>query len=269
MQYLKYHCSWHKLFTVILFLCCISVRAQASASVIDVHNIADICTSVQTVMKDYSLVGMGVKYGDPATHLKNTIAKIDKDFANLKEKQHLGAVIDALVVENEKSWKKIKAIVVAPPQRESVLELHKSIEDLDKKCWEIAELIAEATHIEGEHYVIVASELGMEVQRLAALYMMRAWDVPNPHYYEEVASVFEEFEKFYHELEKEAYPKYVDDKTKAKLDDIERAFAVFKYMAASKSGRFVPTLGQRSSKKLAISTDEVIKALIAKIEEKK
>jgi len=236
---------------------------------VDVHNIADICTSVQTVMKDYSLVGMGVKYGDPATHLKNTIAKIDKDFADLKKNHHLGTVIDALVIENEKSWKKIRAVVVAKPQRESVLQLHESIERLDKKCWEIAELIAEETHIDGEHYVIVASELGMEVQRLAALYMMRAWDVPNTHYFEEVESVFEEFEKYYHELEAKAYPKYVSDETKAKLDDIERSFAVFKYMAASKSGRFVPSLGQRSSRKLAANIDDVIKALIAKIEEKK
>lgn len=256
----------HKFLAFILFFCCLSVRVYASASVTDVHNIAEICTSVQTVLKDYSLVGMGAKYGDPAAHLKETVAKIDKDFSDLKKDHHLGGSIDALVIKNEKLWKKIRAVLITAPNQSAVLKLHQDIEMLDEECWKIAELIAEETHIEGEHYVIVASELGMEVQRLAALYMMRAWDVSNDHYFEEVEAIFQEFEKYYHELEQKAYPKYIDDKTKAKLDKIEKAFSVFKYMAASKTGRFVPSLGQRSARKLNTDINDVTKSIIFAIE---
>lgn len=268
MQNLKLNRWQQKLVAFLLFFCCMNVRTFASASVEDVHNIADICTSVQTVLKDYALVGMGVQYDDPAEHLKKTIKKIDNDFAALKKEHHLGPEIDALVIEKEKTWKKIREVVLAKPRQDAVLDLHLTIEKFDKECWEIAEMIAKETHIEGEHYVIVASELGMEVQRLAALYMMRAWDVSNPHYFEEVENILEEFEKYYHELTEKAYPKYLNDATKAKLDKIEKSFLVFEHMAASKSGRFVPALGQRSATRLIGQIDDVIKDVIAAIEKK-
>ncbi len=245
-----------------------NVRTFASASVADVHNIAEICTSVQTVLKDYALVGMGVQYDDPAEHLKKTVEKIDQDFEALKKDHHLSPEVDALVIEKEKTWKKIREVVVAKPRQDAVLDLHIIIEKFDKECWEIAELIAKETHIEGEHYVIVASELGMEVQRLAALYMMRAWDVSNPNYFEEVETILEEFESYYHELTEKAYPKYIGDATKTKLDKIEKSFLVFEHMAASKSGRFVPALGQRSATRLIVQIDDVIKDVIAAIEKK-
>ncbi|WP_353410857.1 hypothetical protein [Pseudoteredinibacter isoporae] len=268
MRNLKLNCWQQKLITFLLFCCCMNVRAFASASVVDVHNIAEICTSVQTVLKDYALVGMGVKYDDPEGHLKTTIEKIDKDFAALKEGHHLGPKIDALVIEKEKTWKKIREIVVAEPRQDVVMDLHIAIEKFDKECWEIAEMIALETHVEGEHYVIVASELGMEVQRLAALYMMRAWDVSNPHYFEEVETILEEFEKYYHELAEQAYPKYIGDATKAKLDKIEKSFLVFEHMAASKSGRFVPALGQRSATRLIVQINDVINDVITAVEKK-
>lgn len=263
-------CSYRsKIMTLLVFLLCIHIRANASASVIDVHNIADICTSVQTVLKDYTLVGMGVKYDDPEKHLLETVKKIDSEFLALKEGHHLGTKIDALVTEKEKTWKRIRTIVMAKPERNLVLDLHKKIDKFDKECWEIAELIAEDTHIEGEHYVIVAAELGMEVQRLAALYMMRTWDVPNDDYFAEVKSILEEFKSFYSELTTKAYPKYVNDKTKEKLGKVEKSFLVFERMAESKSGRFVPALGQRSATRLMIQIDSVIKDVIWAVEGKK
>jgi len=269
VQYIDRGRSWGpKILSCLLFLCCINLRVYAAASVEDVHNIADICTNVQTVLKDYSLVGMGVKYDDPAKHLKKTIEKIDAEFQALKKGHHLGLKIDAMVIEKEKTWIKIKKIALAKPDREKVLELHHIIEDFDKECWAIAELIAAETHIEGEHYVIVAAELGMEVQRLAALYMMRAWDVPNPKYFEEVRTILEEFEAYYHELVEKAYPNYVSDATKVKLDKIEKSFLVFERMAESKSGRFVPALGQRSATRLVTQINDVIHDLIVAIEEK-
>ncbi|WP_353410961.1 hypothetical protein [Pseudoteredinibacter isoporae] len=266
MKFVKQLNASRRVSALIMLFYCLSLRVNAEASVEDVHNIAEICTSVQTVMKDYSLVGMGVKFGDPPNHLKETIRKVDQDFASLKKGQHLGPELDALVSQNEAIWKKIRSVLTQKPERELALQLHLDIETLDKECWKIAELIAKETHIEGEHYVIVASELGMEVQRLASLYMMKAWDVSNENYYEEVDNILVEFEAYYHELETDAYPKYISEDTKAKLDKVEKDFSVFKYMAASKSGRFVPSLGQRAARKLEKDINEIIKQVIYAIE---
>lgn len=269
MQYINRCCLWQPKFMMfLLFLCCLNIRAYASASVVDVHNIADICTKVQTVLKDYTLVGMGVKYDAPAKHLESTIEKIDSEFSALKKGNHLGPKINALVVKKEKTWGEIRKIALATPNRNEVLQLHKTIDKFDNECWEIAELIANETHVEGEHYVIVAAELGMEAQRLAALYMMRAWDVPNPEYFQEVATILEEFKAYHRELTEQAYPKYVTNSTKSKLDKIEKSFLVFEYMAESKSGRFVPALGQRSATRLINQINNVIKDIIIAIEEK-
>ena len=53
--------------------------SEVHASAEDVHEIIDICTSSQKIMKDYALIGMKVTYSNPEKDLKKTIKKLEAE----------------------------------------------------------------------------------------------------------------------------------------------------------------------------------------------
>ena len=60
--------------------------------------------------------------------------------------------------------------------------LRKKVEAYTVRCEQVAEDLAKDTGIKGEHDVVLVAELGLESQRLAALYLMKAWGVADAEY---------------------------------------------------------------------------------------
>ncbi len=262
----KYH-NKKKPYFIWFFLVFILFEGKATYAVAtaqDVHDIVDICVNLHRIQKDYALIGMGVKYDDPKKDLEETILKVDQEFSRLIDDHHLAKNEEEQVVLIQERWKKIKALVQEPPSQEGLVKLHKDIENLTDLCLKTAKLLEESTGIEGEEYVVLSSELGMEVQRLAALYMMRAWDVEYEDYFDEVRHVLDEFEGFYQDLNK-ADERFVSAKVKGDLTVIEKEFLVFEQMTESTSGRFVPSLAQRKANslltKINVATESIIKSV--------
>ncbi|MCI5221577.1 MAG: hypothetical protein D3924_02555, partial [Candidatus Electrothrix sp. AR4] len=117
------------------------------------------------------------------------------------------------------------------------------------RCEEVAEDLAKDTGIKGEHDVVLVAELGMESQRLAALYLMKAWGVVDPDYDEEVKQIVDQTEKIYKEL-LEADEKLVSKEIKESLKRVEKDFIAFSVMATSKSGRFMPSAAEKMATKI-------------------
>ena len=228
-----------------------------AASAQDVHEIADMCMYSQRILKDYALIGMKVTYHDPATDLKENTKKIDKYIANL-ESHHLKKSLDDDIRELEALWKEIEPKLLEKPSQKRMTMLHKKVEKFSHRCEEVAEDLAEDSRIKGEHNVVLIAKLGMESQRLAALYMMKAWGVADDNYYENVEEILQEYKKIYQEL-MNADDKLVSPAIKAKLKSAEKHFLVFEFMAASKSGRFVPTMAEKSATKIFIKVREILK----------
>lgn len=235
-------------FSVLLVLFPVLEVSARTASTQDVHEVVDICMYSQRILKDYALVGMGVHYHDPAADLVKNSKIIDKYIAKLKS-HHLKKRLDAEIRELEGLWKEIEPKLLEKPDKKRMTMLHKKVEKFSHRCEQVAEDLAKDSGVKGEHYVVLIAGLGMETQRLAALYMMKAWGVADPEYYQEVQEVLDDFEKIYHELLK-ANNKLVSPKIKNSLKKIEKHFLAFKFMAASKSGRFVPTLAEKSASKI-------------------
>ncbi|WNO08420.1 hypothetical protein [Teredinibacter sp. KSP-S5-2] len=239
--------------------------SYAVATTKDVHEIADICTSLQQALKGYALVGMGVKYQNPSKELTDTVARIDSEIADLLSGSHLQTKLDGEVASIKDEWTKIKPKLLAQPTQAGVSELYKEVEALTKRCWDVAEHIAEAVEVEGEHYVIVSAELQMEVQRLAAIYMMAAWQVPITDHDGTVKMILDDYEKMHAEL-MSADAKFVAANVKQTLEAVEKNFMVFEHMAESKSGRFVPSLAQRQATKLLTDLMTVSESITAQVE---
>jgi len=243
-------------FFALITIPAINVSA-ATASTQDVHEIADICMYAQRLLKDYAMIGMGVTYHNPAADLAKNSKMIDRYFADVESHQ-LKKKLDAEVREIHALWDKIKPQLLHKPEKNKMLALREAVEKFTKRCEEVADHLAEDTKIKGEHEVVLIAQLGMEVQRLSALYMMKAWGVSDPDYYKHVDEILNEYEDIYHELQK-ADNKLVSKEIKIRLKKAESRFLAFKFMAASKSGRFIPTLAEKTSSEIFYELREILK----------
>ncbi|WP_339137749.1 MAG: hypothetical protein WGN25_06445 [Candidatus Electrothrix sp. GW3-4] len=209
---------------------------------------AAICMQANRLLKDYALVGMGVDYHDPAKDLKENLEVMEKEIQDLeghKQNEKLAAEI----VEIEKSWHAIKPEFEKAPEQSKMLDLRKRVEKFTIRCEEIAEDISHDTGIKGEHDVVLVAELGMESQRLAALYLIKAWGLADSDYETELKEIVDQTEKIYKELF-EADEKLVSKEIKEKLKKVEKEFIAFSVMAKSDSGRFMPSAAEKMASKI-------------------
>uniref|UniRef100_UPI004055C4E5 hypothetical protein n=1 Tax=Candidatus Electronema sp. TaxID=2698783 RepID=UPI004055C4E5 len=243
------------LLTAALTLFCSEVSANASAQ--DVHEISDICMYSQRILKDYALVGMGVTYHDPQKDLNENIKTVDKYFTDLKSHK-LNDKLTAEIDEVAKTWAEIKPEFEKTPNKAKMSELRKKVEAYTVRCQQVAEDVAKDTGIEGEHDVVLVAELGLESQRMAALYLMKAWGVSDADYETEVKQVVDETEKIYQEL-LAADEKLVSKEIKDKLKTTENDFIAFSVLAKSKSGRFMPSVAEENASKIFDALREILK----------
>ena len=192
-----------------IFVLTCSSPSFASASAGDVHKIVNICTNVQRV-------------DELAAKLSKNSSRIDSEFAHLLEKPHLGKSVDTLIRQKQQAWQKIRQALIVSPNKE--LMQFGEIDQFNLACWEIANTIAQQTHIDGEQYFATASKLGFKIQSLTTLYMARAWGIADLLYREEVAQIMVDYEIFHHELTTKAYPTFVEENIKQKLAQIEKGF---------------------------------------------
>ena len=242
------------LLTAMITLFCSEVSANASAQ--DVHELSDICMYSQRVLKDYALVGMGVTYHDPQKDIEANIKTIGNYFKDI-ESHKLNDKLKAEVVEVEKTWNEIKPEFEKAPDKAKMSELRKKVEAYTVRCEQVAEDLAKDTGIKGEHDVVLVAELGLESQRLAALYLMKAWGVADPNYAQEVGQVVDETERIYQEL-LAADEKLVSKEVKTKLQTTEKDFIAFSVMAKSTSGRFMPSAAEENASKIFDALREIL-----------
>jgi antitoxin component HigA of HigAB toxin-antitoxin module len=242
------------LLTAAMTLFCSEVSANASAQ--DVNELDDICMYSQRILKDYALIGMGVTYHDPKKDIDDNIKTVDKYFKDI-ESHKLNEKLKAEVVEVEKSWNEIKPEFQNAPDKAKMSELRKKVEAYTVRCEQVAEDLAKDTGIKGEHDVVLVAELGLESQRLAALYLMKAWGVADANYEQEVSQVVDETERIYKEL-LAADDKLVSKEIKEKLKTTENDFIAFGVMAKSKSGRFMPSAAEENASKIFEALREIL-----------
>jgi hypothetical protein len=233
------------LMTAAMTLFCSEVSANASAE--NAHELSDICMYSQRILKDYALIGMNVTYHDPKKDLEENIKIVDKYFKNI-ESHKLNDKLMAEVVEVQKTWSELKPEFEKAPDKAKMSSLHEKVEKYTDRCEQVADKLADDTGIKGEHYVELVGELGMESQRMAALYLMKAWgiDVDSA---KDVKAVSDETNKTYSEL-LNADEKLVSKEIKEKLKATENDFVAFEVLTASTSGRFMPMQAEKSSSKI-------------------
>ncbi|NPA59267.1 MAG: hypothetical protein GXO30_02210 [Epsilonproteobacteria bacterium] len=232
--------------------------AQSHATAEDVHEIIDICTSSERIMKDYALLGMRVTYHNPKKDLDETVKHLDEEMEML-EKHHLAESLHEEEVALHKLWAEIEHNLTQTPNKANALELKHKVDAFAQKCEEVAEDLAKDTGNKAEHDVVLIARLNLDVQKLAGAYVMKAWDaIGDDEYYKGVKEIKEDYQKTFEELES-ADDSLVSKKVKQHLKIVDKHFMMFEFMAESRSGRFVPQLIAKKANKINDETEKILK----------
>ncbi len=241
------------------------LMSEAHATVKDIHEITDICTSAERITKDYALIGMKITYHNPQKNLDESIKHLDaemRDLENEKEGKKLHEEEVALVRE----WHKIEENLTHTPAKQSALSLHHHVNTFAKHCEKLSDDLVAIMTNKAEHYVLLIERLNLDVQDLAGSYVMKAWGaIGDEEYYPEAEEILATYNKKYSEL-MEADATMVSPEVKSKLKVLKKHFMMFEFMAVSHSGRYVPLLIAKKADKIDEETEKILKEEESEVE---
>ena len=207
----------------------------------------------QRIMKDYALVGMNIEVGDPATDLSNLITEFDSNLKTLKEVSGNKVFSDSLV-QVEKLWIPIKATLKISPNEKAAPKLQKDLDALLDACNKSTNLIAGNASNEKLNIINLSGKQRMLSQRMAALYMLKAWKVDDGNFQKKLHSAMDEFSAAHKTLVSSSFS---NTEIKTLLKKVKKAYMWFEMMGKSKSNRVIPALINRSANSILADMDKV------------
>lgn len=238
----------------ILFSSISGIAAAGITSTDDAINIAGKQRMItQRVMKDYALIGMGIDLGDPAADLENLIALFDSSLSDLKDFSTTEQ-LDRSLANIDSQWQPVKAVLMNTPERAKAAKLQEDLDKLLTACHENTLLIARSEQNSKGRIINVAGKQRMLSQRMAALYMLKAWKLNDPAFKEKLTKAINEFAAAQKTLETSPL---TTEEISTLLAKVKKSFAWFEMMGRSTSKRVIPNLINKSANHILTDMDKV------------
>ncbi len=196
----------------------------------------------QRMLKDYAMIGLQNRFGDPQKDLDTTMHNFE---------DHLDALIafnkDPQTAKSlqkvKQMWAPIKKALKAPPSKAKAGKMQEDLEALLKQANEAVGLFAKQTGKESGEIINISGRQRMLSQRMASLYMLKVWGVDDPKFQEKMAKTMDLFKT---SLERLKQSKMNTPEINTLLQRAERSFKFFEIMNRSKS-KFIPALIYKKS----------------------
>jgi len=234
------------LFLLLVSLLTTATAAEATAQ--DVFEIEKVCMNTESMMQDHILIGMKITYGDPAKDIaeKKIIVEAflnDVNNHHMKDKFHneIQKVVDL--------WVLIKPRLTEEATLEESIDLRNQVATFVDKCIILGEHLAKAQGSDASQIIVLIGDMGIEVQKISVDYLLKAWGHKDSHYYDEIKRDIALYDDLHHRLNEIEEVK-TNEVIKQELKFIDKNFLVFKFMAQSKSGRYVPLIASKNSSKI-------------------
>jgi len=237
----------------LLFL---SAAASASShpyarSLVDID---DLCVITNQMERDYAIEGMGIAQKVSAERLHQAEERFTKEFTEV-EKGKLPSGIHQEVEGLKQGWQKINAILKSTPQKSQIKQLDTAVRGFSSDCEKVAADIQKKVDISGSEDALLLSRYNLDSQRLAAMYLMRAWGINDPRYQQEATALLDKSGKVMTQL---STSKQLSVTTKQRLAHIESQFKLFEFMAVRPTKRYVPALMNTKADTIVTEINEVL-----------
>jgi len=207
----------------------------------------------QRLMKDYAMIGMNLDLGDPGADLRQLVSQFDAILTDL-EQYASEPRVQASLTEIRRQWAPLKKTLQEAPEKSRAARLQQDMDALLATCQKNTHLLAELSGNQRGEIVDLAGRQRMLSQRMAALYMLKAWRVQGVDIDTKLAQAMEEFSSAHTRLEESAL---TTAEIRELLARVKKSYAWFEMMGKSKSGRVIPSLINRSADKILVDMDKV------------
>lgn len=197
----------------------------------------------QKLLKEYTLIGMRVSYGDPQQALQKSMALFEAQLGELISYITDKASLESLTAVDP-LWTPVKIVLNEAPDINKVAALQRDLETLHKACHKSTLLIAKASGSYPGEIVNTAGRQRMLSQRMAGLYMLKTWGIDDPEFKNKLETAMEQFSAAHKTLSSSPLN---TDEIKELLAKAEKSYLFFENMGKSSSGKFIPSLINKSA----------------------
>ena len=208
----------------------------------------------QRMLRDYVMIGMKNDYKNPDKDLK----KIMDDFQNSLDsliKFNNDEKTEVALLKVKELWAPVQEELMREPTKENAKRLQEDLEDLLTKSNRAVILFTKQTNEPSGEIINISGRQRMLSQRLAALYLLKAWGISDSKFEIRMNETMDLYKK---SLETLKSSDLNTESTKTLLADAEKCFTFLEIMNQSKS-TFIPTLIFKKSDQMLNDMDKATK----------
>lgn len=219
----------------------------------------------QRIAKDYLMIGLDVRSDEAVQQLDQAVARFEANQMALMEYASSGAIHDELEKSNA-LWREYRVLALSKPTKPQAVDVMDLSDKLLNQAETITKQIEQSAGSSSAWLVNRSGRQRMLTQRIAKLYLARAWSLPMVGIEQQFSAATTEFTKGLSELQ--AAPENTAE-IKAALD---KADSQWKFASAgfnlSSSGEFVPTVITLSTETLLTQMQALTAAYTSLLESK-
>ena len=234
---------------LVLTLGLISPLAQAAINTAEAVNLSGMQRMLsQRIAKEYLMIGLDVRADEAHKQLDESLATFESNYLSLEEYAATRPVKADLAAAGA-IWQEYRTAVLAAPTQEEASRVIPLSDKLLEQSEKVVQAIESSAGNQSAWLINRSGRQRMLSQRIAKLYMARAWNLPLVSLEQQFQSAVTEFSKALNELNN------APENTPEIKAALAKANSQWKFSSAgfslSSNGEFVPTV-------IAISTETLL-----------